>query len=188
MFADDWGSIAYSVTLLVLLGGALIVEFSGRGGQAIRQLALWVVIFAGVAFAANLWFSRQSEPRFLADGRIEIPVSPDGHFYLTAEANGVPVEFMIDTGATMIVLTREDTRKIGIDPDRLAYQGRASTANGIARTAPVTIREFRIDEITDFDVGASVNDGDLSDSLLGMSYLRRFARISFEGDLLVLER
>ena len=188
MFGDDWASLAYYATLLVLLGSALIVEFSGRGSQAIRQLALWVVIFAGVAFGASLWFDRQSQPSFGPGGRIEIPIGRDGHFHLTAEANGEKINFLIDTGATMMVLSRADTQRIGIDPDRLSYQGRASTANGVVRTAPVTIREFRVGDIIDYDVSASVNDGDLSDSLLGMSYLRRFARVSFEGDLLVLER
>lgn len=188
MIADDWASLAYGLTFLVLLGSALLVEYSGRGGLALRQIALWVVIFSGVALAANLWLDRQSEPRITDSGRIEIPASPNGHFYLTAEANGAEVEFMVDTGASMIVLTREDTRRIGMDPDQLNYIGRASTANGIVQTAPVTIQEFRIADMVDTNVSASVNEGELSDSLLGMSYLRRFARVSFEGDLMILER
>ena len=62
------------------------------------------------------------------------------------------------------------------------------TANGRVATAPVTIAEFAIGDAVDRDVRAVVIDSALQDSLLGMSYLRRFARVSFEGDLLILER
>jgi aspartyl protease family protein len=77
---------------------------------------------------------------------------------------------------------------VGLDPGDLAYIGTAITANGQVRTAPVTIEEIAIGDIVDRNVRAWVIDGDMEGSLLGMSYLRTFARVSFEGDLLVLER
>ena len=77
---------------------------------------------------------------------------------------------------------------MGLDPDGLAYVGTAMTANGRVQTAPVTIDEIAIGEILDRNVRAWVIGADLDGSLLGMSYLRTFARVSFEGDLLILER
>lgn len=189
MAGEDSMRLAYYILLLVVIGGAMLFELSGRGGRALRQLLLWVVIFAGVTFAANLWLGdTQPRQQVLEGGRIEIPVGRDGHFHLTAELNGEPVRFVVDTGASSIALSRQDARRIGIDPEGLAYIGSAMTANGQVQTAPVSIGELAIGDIVDRNVRAWVVDGDMPGSLLGMSYLRTFARVSFEGDLLVLER
>ena len=53
----------------------------------------------------------------------------DGHYYLSVDINGAPVNFVVDTGATDLVLTRKDAARVGLDPDSLIYQGRANTAN-----------------------------------------------------------
>ena len=186
---DDGMQLAFYILLLVVIGGAMVFELAGRGGQALRQMMLWVVIFAGAIFAAQWWI--EGEPprqQVLEGGRIEIPVSRDGHFHLTASLNGTDVRFIVDTGASTIALGPEDARRIGIDPDDLAYVGTAMTANGRVQTAPVTIDTLEIGDIVDRNVRAWVIGGELDGSLLGMSYLRTFARVSFEGDLLVLER
>ena len=78
--------------------------------------------------------------------------------------------------------------RIGLELDALSYTGFASTANGTVSTAPVRISLVQIGDITDEDVRATVVEGDLEISLLGMSYLRRFARVGFEGETMVLER
>lgn len=189
MTNTDTTQLAYYIVLLIVIGGALLFELSGRGGKALRQLVLWIVIFAGVALAAEWWDNGgMSRQQVLQGGRIEIPVGRDGHFHLDAQVNGQPVRFMVDTGASTIALGRDDARKVGIDPDDLAYVGTAMTANGRVQTAPITLSEMAIGEITDQNVRAWVIGGDMDGSLLGMSYLRTFARVSFEGDLLVLER
>ncbi|MDP5308898.1 retropepsin-like aspartic protease family protein [Paracoccus spongiarum] len=190
MTGDDGMQLAYYILLLVVIGGAMLFELSGRGGQALRQLMLWVVIFAGAILAADWYLQGDMLPRqqVLEGGRIEIPVGRDGHFRLTARLNGTDVRFIVDTGASTIALGPDDARRIGIDPAGLAYVGRAMTANGPVQTAPVTIEELAIGDILDRNVRAQVIGGDLDGSLLGMSYLRTFARVSFEGDLLVLER
>ncbi|MBU3028937.1 retropepsin-like aspartic protease family protein [Paracoccus marinaquae] len=189
MSTDDGMQLVYYALLLVFIGGALLIEVSGRGSRALRQAALWGVIFAGAIFAANWWVEGDGPRQQVAEGgRIEIPMGRDGHFRLTARLNGADVRFLVDTGASSIALGPEDARRIGIDPDDLAYIGSAMTANGEVQTAPVTIEEFAIGDIVDRNVRAWVIGGDLDGSLLGMSYLRSFARVGFEGDLLVLER
>ena len=62
------------------------------------------------------------------------------------------------------------------------------TANGIVETAPVRLATVRLGAITDEGMGAVVNRGELSESLLGMSYLRRFARLEMSGGQLRLAR
>lgn len=190
MASDEGMQLAYYIVLLVVIGGAMLFELSGRGGQALRQLVLWAVIFAGAVFVAT-WYVEGDMPRqqvLDGGGRIEVPVGRDGHFHLTARLNGTEIRFIVDTGASSVALGPEDARRIGIDPDGLAYVGSAMTANGSVPTAPVTIDEFAIGEIVDRNVRAWVIGGDLQGSLLGMSYLRTFATVSFQGDLLILER
>jgi aspartyl protease family protein len=189
MTDDDTMQLVFYGVLLLVIGGAMIFELAGRGGQVLRQLMLWAVIFAGATLAAD-WYIEGNAPRqqVLEGGRIEIPVGRDGHFHLTAQVNGEPVRFMVDTGASSIALGPADARRVGLDPDGLAYVGTAMTATGRVQTAPVTIDEIAIGDILDRNVRAWVIGADLDGSLLGMSYLRTFARVSFEGDLLILER
>ena len=121
-------------------------------------------------------------------GRIEVPRAFDGHYYLSARVNGAVIDFVVDTGATDIVLTRDDAERAGIPLGSLAFTGQARTANGVVRTAPVRLNEVRMGDLADQDVRAVVNDGEMEQSLLGMSYLNRFSRIEISGDRLVLER
>ncbi|MEL6599471.1 MAG: TIGR02281 family clan AA aspartic protease [Pseudomonadota bacterium] len=112
----------------------------------------------------------------------------DGHFYANLQVNGADITFVVDTGATSIVLTRADAARAGIDPGSLRYTGIAATANGPVRFAPVTLDRVLLEGSTDRDVAATVNDGRLETSLLGMSYLERYAELTISGDRMILRR
>ncbi|MDN3712150.1 TIGR02281 family clan AA aspartic protease [Paracoccus cavernae] len=189
---EDLPRLAYLALLLVALAGFLIVEFRAKPGQTMRQALAWGLIFVGTIAVAGLWqdISRSVVPRqqIFEGGRIEIPVSSDGHYYLTVTLNGEEVDFVVDTGATTIALSRDEARRIGVDTDNLAFTAQARTANGIVPTAPVIIRDVQIGDIHDRNVSAVVVDGDLGMPLLGMTYLSRFARVSIESDRLILQR
>jgi aspartyl protease family protein len=145
---------------------------------AVLAAALWDDIRGDVPRHANVTES----------GSIEIPRAGDGHYYLTAEVDGERVRFLVDTGATDIVLTRRDAERVGIDTGILMFTGRAGTANGTVSTASVRLDTLEVGPLVDRDVRAQVNSGEMETSLLGMDYLRRFARIEISGDRLVLER
>jgi len=95
-----------------------------------------------------------------------------GHVILEAAVNGAAVRLMVDTGAGLVILTRQDALAAGIAPGELVYSHRASTANGTARMARVTLREIRIGQLSIYDVPAAVLEN-LNISLLGMSFLTR---------------
>ncbi|MCQ0092775.1 TIGR02281 family clan AA aspartic protease [Roseovarius sp. M141] len=162
-------------------------------GKNLQQAAVWGLIFIGVIAAIGLWDDirntvapTQSVSR---DGtRIELPRAPDSHYYLDAQVNGAPVRFVVDTGASDIVLSRADAIRVGLHPDGLAFTGQANTANGMVRTAPVRLDSFVVGGVTDQDLRAVVNDGDLEESLLGMRYLQRFSNMQISNGTLVLER
>ena len=87
-----------------------------------------------------------------------------------------------------MVLTEEDAEKAGLRTRDLSYLSEAMTANGLVRTASVTLDRVSIGPFTDRDVRAYVNSGEMQQSLLGMSYLQRFDRLEISGGKLVLER
>ena len=111
----------------------------------------------------------------------------DGHFYINAVTNGARVPMMFDTGATDVALRPEDAARMGIDVDGLNYSGRASTANGVSRYAPVVIESLTVGDITVRNVPASVHrPGALSMNLLGQSFMTRLAGYNVEGNKLNL--
>ncbi len=192
MTGDQIAQIAYLGLLGAALAGWFFTQNTQKLGKTLQQAAAWTLIFVGAIAVAGLWqdIRRDLSPRqsVLSEGRIAVPQSFDGHYYLTLELNGVPVEFVVDTGASEMVLTREDAQAAGIDTAGLDFIGTALTANGQVRTAPVWLEEVRLGQMVDRDVRAVVNDGDLFGSLLGMGYLRRFESIEIRNEELILTR
>ncbi|AZV78111.1 TIGR02281 family clan AA aspartic protease [Parasedimentitalea marina] len=189
----DYGRVIYLVLLLLVVGSWVFVQNRQSLGNTVQQLAIWAFIFLGVIAGYGLWGDIRStvlpQQSVIGDaGQIEVPRSNDGHYYLTLDVNSVPVSFLVDTGATDVVLNAADARRAGIDPDTLAYLGRANTANGEVRTASVWLDTISLGPITDTNVRVWVNQGELDQSLLGMSYLQRWSSIEIRSGSLVLTR
>lgn len=119
---------------------------------------------------------------------VEIKAGRNGHFNTEAEINGRPVEVMIDTGATMVALSYEDAERAGLYINTSDYTAAVSTANGVARVAPVTLDRVTIGDITVRDVPAAVAEpGRLRTSLLGMTFLNKLTRFDMRSGVLVLQ-
>ncbi|MEM8553846.1 MAG: TIGR02281 family clan AA aspartic protease [Pseudomonadota bacterium] len=192
MDSGDYANLIYLGILLSALMFYVFVQFRGRMKAGLQQGIVWGLIFLAVIAAFGLWediqrdFSRQSV--FIERGQIEVPRSSDGHYHLTLEVNDAPIEFIIDTGATDMVLSRQDAMRAGLKMDELRFLGKAQTANGTVATAPVTLDEVALGPYTDANVRARVNSAEMNGSLLGMRYLERFARLEIADDTLTLTR
>ena len=181
---------------LSLLGGALLLTYvlASRTniGQMLQQMGIWILIFMGAIAVIGILPEIQSTvtPRqSVVDGTtIVLPRSRDGHYYLTLNINNVPVQFVVDTGATQVVLTQKDAKRIGLNPLTLSYLGIANTANGTVRTAAVLLETVSLGTMKDTRVRAVVNDGQMNGSLLGMTYLNRFDSITIKNGELILSR
>jgi aspartyl protease family protein len=184
------------LTYLLILGSVIVVWFVAQNraslGKLAQQALIWGLIFVGALAAVGLWDDIRQTVRpmqsVVSGDRIELPRAPDGHYYMTAEVSGVPVRFVVDTGASQIVLSQSDAERIGIDTGALAYLGRAYTANGEVRTAPVRLESMAVGPVRHENLRAVVNEGDMGQSLLGMAYLQRFSSIEITGGRLVLTR
>lgn len=192
MDGDDVARLAYLLLLASALAGWLIIESRGRMGQMARQALAWVLIFVGVAAAYGLWQDMDlvgGRQKVMAEGeKVELTRAPDQHFYLTLQVGDVPIRFMVDTGASSIVLSDRDTDRLKIDRASLAYLGSARTANGTIRTARVTLRDVSLEGEALGDFPAYVGDGPLDISLLGLDFLNRFQSVEIARDRLILTR
>ena len=188
----DLPRLIYLVILGAAMIGWLVTESRNSLGRTARSLIVWGLLFIGLMAGYGLWGDIRKDimPRqsVLEDGSgIAVPRSQDGHFHLTLNVDGVPVDFLVDTGATDIVLTLEDARRVGIDPENLAFLGRARTANGIVETAYTSVGSVGLGPIRFERVQVAVNGGEMQGSLLGMAFLSRFGRIEIADNRLLLE-
>lgn len=116
-----------------------------------------------------------------------ISADRNGHFSAAALVNGVYVEMLADTGASFVVLSQVDARRVGIDASRLAYEVPVSTANGQTMTAHTVLDDVQVGTIRVRNVDALVaKRGVLSRSLLGMSFIGAISRFELRGDQLLL--
>ena len=195
MTGDDTASFLYLGLLALFIGGGFLFANRHRMGQMVQQAAIWAFIFIGTVLVIGNWDAIRDaalpgQRIAVMEGAtsIEVPQSRDGHYYMRLEVNDVPVEFVVDTGATDLVLTREDAARAGIDIEGLRYLGQALTANGSVGTAQVRLDEVSLGEVTDRNVPAIITEGELFHSLLGMTYLQKFGRIEIADGTLRLLR
>lgn len=194
MTSDQIGNLVYLSLLVGVLGFWALIESRNSIATKVKHASAWMLIFVGVLAAVGLWSDirdRSLMPRqavFAEAGRVELPRQSDGHYLATLTINGAPITFVVDTGASGIVLTRQDAARVGLETETLAFVSEAMTANGSVRTAPVWLEEVRLGPFEDRSLPAFVNGGEMDRSLLGMSYLQRFDRLEISGGRLVLER
>ena len=188
----DYAHLTYLTLLTAVLIGSALMSRTGLW-KTLRQLATWLLIIAGVAFSAALWsdIRKNSAPAkklLLQDGAILIPKQADGHFHVTLNVNGIKIPFLIDTGATTVILSQKDAQKLGFDTNKLAFWESANTANGEVKLAPVRLATVALERHVDRNIAAFVNAGKLPVSLLGMSYLSKFSRLEITQEYISIWR
>lgn len=171
--------------------------------DSVRQLMIWAVIIlalvAGYQYRYELQdigsrvtaglipasaISRLSDDSTLT---VTLTKSSGGHFEVNGKVNGKYVHFLIDTGASSIVLSYEDAQKIGINTDNLNFTAPIMTANGTSKAAHARLDTLQIGDIRRENVHALVTQPDMMrGSLLGMSFLETLHGFNVRGDRLIL--
>ncbi len=202
----DAGTLAAIIvggSLLIYFAASLTGDYRGRGRQALKDIAIWLMIgfalIAAYSFRDEVTYvARRVAGELLPPGEsvtvesnqrgeqsVRVRRRPDGHFSVRTQVNGASVAMLVDTGASTVVLRPADARFAGIDLDKLNYTVPVQTANGQAFTAPVRLREISIGPIRLEAVDALVaQPGVLNESLLGMNFLRRLRSYEFSGEFL----
>jgi aspartyl protease family protein len=194
----DFASLSYRLVLLVFIASVVVVMFRGRFTQAITAALLWIAIGLALLVGYTYRFElREVADRVMAEvvpgyvvahGRsVEVARAFNGDFDITARINGARVAMVLDTGASSVVLTREDAKAAGLPLEVLAYTAVIDTANGRTHAAPVRLDRVAVGGLVERSVDALVaQPGQLKTSLLGMSFLNRLQSWEVRGDRLLL--
>ena len=196
---DDWPRVVYLTILLVLVSSSILVgrylPLATTLKQALAWVALAMVLVVGYSYRVELGAVAERVLGELlphrgvavGDRAIAIRAGRDGHFRVEALVDGRPVRFLVDTGATSIVLSRGDATRLGYDPERLRYTLRMETANGTVRAAPIRLDRIEIGALRLDGLPAIVNEAEMSgSSLLGIGFLRRLRSYEVRDGELVL--
>ena len=195
----NWVHLVYMLCFLALVAGGVFHK-GLRASQVLKYAFIWI----GIAGIAGLGYAYRFElgaikDRFLAElmpsagvpttgGEIQFRADNSGHYNVEALVNGIPIRFLVDTGASDVTLSPRDAARIGLDPDRLNFNRPYRTANGVVMGAAVTLPSIRIGPIEVRDVPGSVNGAPLGASLLGMSFLERLRGYKVENGTLTMRR
>ena len=202
----DFANIVTGVALLIFIGGGTLMSYRGQGSKALKDMSIWLAIMLALVTIYSFRFEFETIARRVTgelmpgmanssfrngNGEmvVEIPQRNNGHFVTRVRINGAPVEMMVDTGASSVVLTQKDAERAGINTSRLNYSIPVSTANGRAMVAMVQLRAVSIGELSARNIQAHVSGpGALSQSLLGMSFLSRLRSYEVKQGVLILRR
>lgn len=190
----DYSYLVRGLIIIVIFGGAAVLWSNITIKRFLQIAGVWALVVGATSLVylyksdINARFMSVIDPSGInstEDGLI-VHRSKDGHFWLRAYANDVPIRMMVDTGASNIVLSPEDANRIGLNLDDLNFSGIADTANGQVTYARTKIEEITFGDARFNNVPVTVNGSEMRGSLLGLSVLNEFSSIEFRGDMLIL--
>lgn len=182
----------------MLLGvfGTMLLRPAPVFGRLLRTLSTFALM--GILVLVVLQISRM-DPRFeiavpeiglpeqvVEGGETRIPLSADGHFWLTANVNGEPARFLVDTGATLTAVSEETAQRAGLEPRQGGIPVRMQTANGAIGAQLTSIEDLRFGNVRAHGIDALIAPGLGKTNVLGMNLLSRLASWRVEDNTLII--
>ena len=193
----EWSNIIYILILIVLL----IMGFS-RKELPMKKFFEYAGLWIAFALVALVLYSYRFEiievkNRVLSDlfpskainknhQELTLSVAQDGHYYLDIKIKNQLVRFMIDTGASDLVIDEKIALKLGYNLKNINYNKVFQTANGQSYGASIDFDEVEVSGIKFYNVQGSITNSNLVTPLLGMSFLQKFYKYEFYRDKLIL--
>jgi aspartyl protease family protein len=186
-----------AAVLAMVIGwlGSAVARHSTWGGamRTFSSLALGAILITVVLQLSRL------DPRFdvavpqiglpeqvVGGGETRIPLGADGHYWIRAEVNGVPGNFMIDTGATLTAISSDLARRAGLEPRRGGIPIMLGTANGTVQAQVATIDTLTLGNIRATGTDAAIADSFGDFNVIGMNVLARLGSWRVENGTLIL--
>ena len=209
-FAPIWDQLAHSISMLPrsgLLLAAFVAMLLGLIGTMLIRRVNWLgrllrltstLGLMGILVLVVLQLSRMDSRFELAIPQVGLPeqvvegqetrveLAPDGHFWLRAEINGHPANFLVDTGATLTAVSSETAEASGLEPREAGLPVRMQTANGSVAADLTTIDELRFGNVAARGLDAIIAPGLGPTNVIGMNLLSRLASWRVEGDTMIL--
>lgn len=184
------------VAIFVTVAGGMLrraVPLLGRAMQGVGNLGLVAALLLTIAQVARLTTSSDlalpqlgMPEQSVAGGETRIPMSRDGHFWLSATVNGAPTRFLVDTGATLTAISEQTALDARVPERSLRQTVNMRTANGAIRAELATIGELRLGNIVARDLDAVIAPGLGDTNVIGMNLLSRLNSWRVEGKTLIL--
>jgi aspartyl protease family protein len=179
---------------LLLASGAFATL--ALAGPRPRPIAAGALPCLAVAILAVLGYGHRGEigefarRTWLAPAKpcATVAISADGGYRIDAMVGGTALRFLVDTGASDVVFTLDDARRLGIDPTQLDFSERMMTANGVVSAAPVKLPTLTIGPITVHNLDALISDGEQDVSLLGMRFIQTLAEVTIKDGVLTIRQ
>ncbi len=195
--------------LLIVIGSSLAISYKGRGSLALKQAVMWLgaTLFLVVIYTYRAEFQaagnrvlgelvpgtaitlQNADENSTDTNIVAITADNAGQFSISTTVNGTYVEMILDTGATQVVLTDFDARRVNINMDELVFSVPVKTANGTTKMAAVRFNDVSVGSINVSPVrGLIAKPDDLGTSLLGMSFLKSLSSFEIRGNQVILRR
>ena len=168
----------------ILILAVAVLAIGGFAARYLDQTAMQQPAHAAVQpnIETNLRPATSSRSLTLESGQ-------GGHYPVEARIEGRRIDFIVDTGASLVILRESDAAQIGVRPMRSDYTAIVSTANGQIKAARASLDRVEVGGITVENVQALVlPDEALGKNLLGMSFLSRLKRYEVANGRMVLEQ
>lgn len=172
---------------VILVLAAIAASLLGRSqaGDPSSQNRIMIAGNSGSFNASSVTDPGQPQAMDELDHGIELTRDVNGYFFADVQINGAPVHMLVDTGATVIALSRDDAQLAGIATpigmNGIVGQG----ADGEVKGVQVRLEKVALgDKIAENVPAVILNSG--GQSLLGQSFLSRFASVKIEGDKMIL--
>ncbi|PHR92181.1 MAG: TIGR02281 family clan AA aspartic protease [Robiginitomaculum sp.] len=176
-------SLIFSGGFYAFLHRDKIYEYAGISPQDIVN-----VREANKASSNPVAHAPTASPIHVGDHSTTISKAADGQYWTMAHVNNSEIRFLIDTGASVVVLTPDDAQKAGLRPDSLEYDVPVNTASGQIFAASVELASVSVGNVLIYNVRAVVIPKGLTHSLLGMSYLGELQKLEVTSEELTLRQ
>ncbi|WP_108809997.1 TIGR02281 family clan AA aspartic protease [Sphingorhabdus sp. Alg231-15] len=198
MTEDQNINLVFAIGALVLVASALFSRRIGLG-EVVRSVLSWVAIFAifivGFSYQKEIvgvWHKVTGEitganEQQVVGGTLKIRQSPDGHYWADAEVNGMPVRFLIDSGATTTAMTLKTARAANVDINDGGFPTYLNTANGTVEAQRGTIQALRVGPMMALELPVVVAEAFGDSNVLGMNFLSEMKSWRVEGGEMILE-
>lgn len=196
--SSDNLSLIQTLSFLALASSSLLALRQVKLKQAAVNVALWLAVAAvlvlGFTFQDRLLEIATRIRSELVPGypvqvsahEMVLSEREGGSYFVYGSVNGTQVPFLVDTGASSIVLSPNDARRLNIDLSALDFAHVYETANGEGRGAGYRVHSLKVGGLTLTDVPVSINKAEMQTSLLGMSFLRRLKSFEFRDRKLIM--
>ncbi len=190
--------LVQNILILVFIITAFVSGQRFKKIPVLRYISYW----AGIILILILSFAYLDElgatkDRFMAelipgytierDNEMMVKRAGDQHFYLYVTMNGKSIRFMVDTGASHVVVSRKLAKEIGIDVDSLKFIYTAYTANGETKTARAVAEKVNLPGLEFNKFPIDVSYFDLETPLLGIEFLSKLKSYRFQRNSLYLK-